>query len=136
MSENKNSKTKIVPCSVQPSCNDIVDLLNLLFFFCCYSLFILSFGWLSLWTLFFYYLNLYEKFKVFSYAHQLLHLLYSYSYFSHMFCDHLYVSTLLVRIYMALVLLPYGAIGANMPYELRYNNTTIIITTITVTGFQ
>jgi hypothetical protein len=29
MSENKNSKTKIVPCSVQPSCKDIVDLLNL-----------------------------------------------------------------------------------------------------------
>ena len=53
-----------------------------------------------------------------------------------MFCDHLYVSTLLVRIYMALVLLPYGAKGANMSYELRYNNTTIIITTITVTGFQ
>ncbi len=65
MSENKNSKTKIVPCSVQPSCKDIVDLLNLLLFL--------------------------SVVKVFSYVQQLLHLLYSYSYFSHMFCDHLYV---------------------------------------------
>jgi len=113
MSENKNSKTKIVPCSVQPSCKDIVDLLNLLLFF--------------------------SVVKVFSYVQQLLHLLYSYSYFSHMFCDHLYVSTLLVRIYMALFSLPYGAKGANMPYKLRYNNCTIILTTITITfsiGFQ
>ena len=57
-----------------------------------------------------------------------------------MFCVHLYVSTLLVRMYIALFLLPYGAKGANMPYKLRYNNCAIIITTITVTfsivGFQ
>ena len=91
------------------------------------------------WTLLF--LLLYFIFiKFFSYVHQLLHLLYSYSYFTHMFYVHLYVSTLLVRMYIALFLLPYGAKGANMPYELlRYNNCAIIITTITVTfsiGFQ
>ena len=71
--------------------------------------------------------------------HQLLHLLSSYSYFTHMFCVHLYVSTLFVRMYIALFLLPYGAKGANMPYELRFNNCAIIITTIIVTisvGFQ
>ena len=57
------------------------------------------FGWLSWWTLLF--LLLYFIFiKFFSYVHQLLHLLYSYSYFTHMFCVHPYMSTLLVCMYM------------------------------------
>ena len=64
--------------------------------------------------------------------------LFVFLFYPHVLCPP-FVSTLLVRMYIALFLLPYGAKGANMHSELRYNNCAIIITTITVTfsvGFQ